>query len=125
MSGADLRELQKQIENLPMNTTSPQIVGQFLSLRRDVMFLEFDTAVRHSMTDTFLATANKPAYDVSEPTLTAVYMFNCQLKLLACFTQSCFYTFSHLFVPNCLWYPKSKGESMAIPYFLYCNFMDS
>jgi hypothetical protein len=45
--------------------TSPEAVAKFLSLRRDVMFLEFDAAVRHSMRDTFLATNNKRAYDVS------------------------------------------------------------
>ncbi|KAJ8301243.1 hypothetical protein KUTeg_020230 [Tegillarca granosa] len=59
--GSELREIQKQIDNLPVRT-DPQSVAEFLSLRRDVMFLEFDTAVRHSMSDTFLSTGNLQAF---------------------------------------------------------------
>ena len=62
--GADLREIQKQIDHLD-DRTDPDQVCTFLTLRRDVMFLEFDTAARHSMRDTFLATGNVPAYNVS------------------------------------------------------------
>ncbi|KAL4226305.1 hypothetical protein ACF0H5_014288 [Mactra antiquata] len=59
--GAELRDIQKQIDNLshPMD---PREVSEFMSLRRDVMFLEFDTAVRHCMADTFLSTGNIQAY---------------------------------------------------------------
>lgn len=63
-TGSELREIQKQIDNLPIRT-DPQSVAEFLSLRRDVMFLEFDTAVRHSMSDTFLSTGNLQAFKVS------------------------------------------------------------
>lgn len=59
--GAELREIQKQIDNL-MHPTDPREVSQFMTLRRDVMFLEFDTAVRHCMADTFLSTGNIQAY---------------------------------------------------------------
>ncbi|XP_064604712.1 uncharacterized protein LOC135469969 isoform X2 [Liolophura sinensis] len=59
--GAELREIQKQINNLP-EMHEPEIVGDFLALRRDVMFLEIDTAVRHSMIDTFLHTGNVQAF---------------------------------------------------------------
>ncbi|XP_052781335.1 uncharacterized protein LOC128217918 isoform X2 [Mya arenaria] len=59
--GAELREIQKQIDNLP-HSTEPRSVSEFMNLRRDVMFLEFDTAVRHCMADTFLSTGNTQAY---------------------------------------------------------------
>ena len=63
ISGAELREIQKQIDSLT-HPTSPRTVAEFMTLRRDVMFLEFDTAVRHSMADTFLSTGNVQAYQV-------------------------------------------------------------
>jgi len=63
IAGTELSEIQKQIDNLP-SKTDPQSVGQLLGLRRDVLFLEFDVAVRHSVRDTFLATGNVPAYKV-------------------------------------------------------------
>ncbi|XP_048257717.1 uncharacterized protein LOC124151794 isoform X2 [Haliotis rufescens] len=59
--GAELREIQKQINNLP-DPTNPGTVVEFLTLRRDVMFLEFDTAVRHYMADTFLSTGNQQGF---------------------------------------------------------------
>ncbi|XP_076118208.1 uncharacterized protein LOC143085614 isoform X2 [Mytilus galloprovincialis] len=55
--GADLRELKEQISFLS-GPTDPVTVGEFLSLRRDVMFLELDTAIRHCMINTFLSTGN-------------------------------------------------------------------
>ncbi|XP_070558917.1 uncharacterized protein [Ptychodera flava] len=58
---AELRGIQKQIDNLD-NPTNPQEVADFLTLRRDVMFLEFDTSVRHAMCDTFLSTNNVSAF---------------------------------------------------------------
>ncbi|XP_077868441.1 uncharacterized protein LOC100372084 [Saccoglossus kowalevskii] len=58
---AELRQIQKQIDNLE-NPTNPQQVVDFLILRRDVMFLEFDTSVRHAMCDTFLSTGNIQAH---------------------------------------------------------------
>jgi hypothetical protein len=61
--GAELREIQKQIDNLP-HSTDPHQVSEFMALRRDVMFLELDTAVRHCMADTFLSTGNVQAYKV-------------------------------------------------------------
>ncbi|XP_078341998.1 uncharacterized protein LOC111108050 isoform X2 [Crassostrea virginica] len=59
--GAELREIQKQIENLP-HPTDPRTIADFLCMRRDVMFLEFDTAVRHCMMDTFLSTGNAQSF---------------------------------------------------------------
>ena len=62
--GAELREIQKQIENLP-HPTDPRTIADFLYMRRDVMFLEFDKAVRHCMMDTFLSTGNAQSFHVS------------------------------------------------------------
>lgn len=64
LSGAELREIQKQIENLP-HPMDPRTIADFLAMRRDVMFLEFDTAVRHCMMDTFLSTGNAQSFHVS------------------------------------------------------------
>lgn len=55
--GADLRELKEQISFLS-SPTDPVVVGEFLTLRRDVMFLELDTSIRHCMINTFLSTGN-------------------------------------------------------------------
>ena len=63
VAGTELSEIQRQIDNLPTKT-DPEAVGQLLCLRRDVLFLEFDVAVRHSVCDTFLATGNIHAYKV-------------------------------------------------------------
>ena len=63
LAGAGLREIQRQLDVLETKI-DPEQVCQFLTLRRDVMFLEFDVAVRHSVRDTFLASGNVPAYKV-------------------------------------------------------------
>lgn len=62
-AGRELSEIQKQIDNLPVKT-DPQSVGQLLMHRRDLLFLEFDIAIRHAVRDTFLATGNVAAYKV-------------------------------------------------------------
>ena len=62
--GSELHELQLLIDHLDLNS-DPAQVCQLLTLRRDVMFLEYDTAVRHAMRDTFLATKNTQAYKVN------------------------------------------------------------
>ncbi|PIK38490.1 hypothetical protein BSL78_24687 [Apostichopus japonicus] len=73
---AELRETQKQINHLD-NPTDPEqkviinLVFAFifrhqdfrsLSLRRDVLFLEFDAAVRHSLRNTLLSTKNADGF---------------------------------------------------------------
>lgn len=63
--GADLREIQRQLDHLG-DRTDPCQVFTFLSLRRDVMFLEFEAALRFNLRDTFLGMGNKEAYNVSE-----------------------------------------------------------
>ncbi|XP_077975931.1 uncharacterized protein LOC120340906 isoform X2 [Styela clava] len=64
--GAEMIEIQKQIEHLSSGTVShakdPIMVAEFLKLRKDVMFLEFDAAVRHFIRKLFLETENKTAY---------------------------------------------------------------
>nr|KAI8733110.1 hypothetical protein BgiMline_029055 [Biomphalaria glabrata] len=59
--GSELREIQKQIEHLP-DSTSLEYVLELLTMKRNVMFLELDTAIRNSMPDTFLSTNNVQAY---------------------------------------------------------------
>ncbi|XP_033105563.1 uncharacterized protein LOC117107864 [Anneissia japonica] len=59
---AELREIQKQINNLE-DPTNPSMVADFLALRKAVMFLEFETSIRHSLRDTFLSTSNSLAYN--------------------------------------------------------------
>ncbi|EDO39453.1 predicted protein [Nematostella vectensis] len=59
--GAELREIQRQINHLE-NPTDPHEVAEFLVKRRDNLFLEVDISVSHSVRDTFLSTGNEAAY---------------------------------------------------------------
>ncbi|XP_053138734.1 coiled-coil domain-containing protein 162-like [Hemicordylus capensis] len=59
--GDELRELQKKIDSL-QNPSDPNKVAQILNMHREVMFLQFDAAVRHSMRETFLSSGNVFAY---------------------------------------------------------------
>ncbi|XP_006840054.1 PREDICTED: coiled-coil domain-containing protein 162-like [Chrysochloris asiatica] len=59
--GAGLQELQKMIDNL-QSPQDPNQVAQALLLRKEVMFLQFDAAVRHLIRTTFLAAGNVSAY---------------------------------------------------------------
>lgn len=45
-TGAELQELKRQIQLLS-DPSSPESVGRLLQLRRQVLLLQFDTAVRH------------------------------------------------------------------------------
>ncbi|XP_038054173.1 uncharacterized protein LOC119726519 isoform X2 [Patiria miniata] len=65
---AELREIQKQINHLD-NPTDPQEVADFLSLRRDVLFLEYDATMRHSLRETFLSMGNRSAYQNSSDSI--------------------------------------------------------
>nr|XP_034379600.1 LOW QUALITY PROTEIN: uncharacterized protein LOC117724113 [Arvicanthis niloticus] len=58
--GIELQELQKMIDSL-QSPQDPSQVAQALLLRREVMLLQFDAAVRHLLR-TFLAAGNVPAY---------------------------------------------------------------
>ncbi|XP_057314205.1 uncharacterized protein LOC130655465 isoform X2 [Hydractinia symbiolongicarpus] len=59
--GAELREIQKQINELD-SSLDPEQVAFFLERKRDVMFLEFHIAMSHSVGETFLSSGNKTAY---------------------------------------------------------------
>ncbi|XP_054846477.1 coiled-coil domain-containing protein 162-like [Eublepharis macularius] len=59
--GMELQELQKMIDNLH-NPSDPNKVAQMLSLHREILFLQFDAAVRHSMRKAFLSSGNVSAY---------------------------------------------------------------
>ncbi|XP_065070456.1 uncharacterized protein LOC135695319 isoform X3 [Rhopilema esculentum] len=59
--GAELREIQQQINNLE-DPSDPSSVAKFLETKRDTMFLEFDIVVRHSARDTFLSAGNEKAF---------------------------------------------------------------
>ncbi|MBZ3879319.1 Coiled-coil domain-containing protein 162 [Sciurus carolinensis] len=59
--GSELQELQKMLDSLK-SPQDPTQVAQALELRRDVMFLKFDAAVRHLIRRTFLAAGNVSAY---------------------------------------------------------------
>ncbi|KAM4866054.1 coiled-coil domain-containing protein 162-like [Thomomys bottae] len=58
--GSELHELQKMLDSL-QSPRDPAQVAQALGLRRDVMLLQLDSAVRH-LVRTFLAAGNIPAY---------------------------------------------------------------
>nr|XP_060630300.1 coiled-coil domain-containing protein 162-like [Anolis sagrei ordinatus] len=59
--GNELQELQKKIDYLH-NPTDPKKVTQMLSIHRELLFLQFDAAVRHSMREAFLSSGNICAY---------------------------------------------------------------
>nr|XP_037856472.1 coiled-coil domain-containing protein 162-like [Chlorocebus sabaeus] len=59
--GSELQELQNMTDSL-QSPQDPTRVAQALLLRREVMFLQFDAAVRHLIRRTFLAAGNVPAY---------------------------------------------------------------
>ncbi|KAF8571480.1 hypothetical protein P879_04525 [Paragonimus westermani] len=66
MLATELREIQYQMNRLP-DPTEPEQVIQMLTLRRDVMFLQFDVCMRTILRETFLAAGNLEAYrEVSE-----------------------------------------------------------
>ncbi|XP_057617901.1 uncharacterized protein LOC130869617 [Chionomys nivalis] len=58
--GSELQELQKMIDSL-QSPQDPAQVAQALLLRREVMWLQFDAAMRHLLR-TFLAAGNAPAH---------------------------------------------------------------
>ncbi|XP_069092706.1 uncharacterized protein [Pleurodeles waltl] len=59
--GSELRELQRLIDSLP-SPQDPKAVAQLLTVRRDVMFMQFDAAVRHLIREAFLSSGNLSAY---------------------------------------------------------------
>uniref|UniRef100_A0A674HYJ5 Coiled-coil domain containing 162 n=2 Tax=Terrapene triunguis TaxID=2587831 RepID=A0A674HYJ5_9SAUR len=59
--GTELQELQKMIDSL-QNPLDPNKVAQLLIIQREVMFLQFDAAVRHLLREVYLSSGNSLAY---------------------------------------------------------------
>ncbi|XP_055490902.1 coiled-coil domain-containing protein 162-like [Leucoraja erinacea] len=59
--GSELQEIQSQVDKL-RNPRDPSAVATFLSLRREVMFLQFDAAVRHLIREVFLSAGSVAAF---------------------------------------------------------------
>ncbi|XP_029452705.1 uncharacterized protein LOC115088588 [Rhinatrema bivittatum] len=59
--GAELLEIQGLIDGLP-NPQDPKRVAELLLLRREVMILQFDVAVRHLIRNAFLSAGNVTGY---------------------------------------------------------------
>uniref|UniRef100_A0A8C5QPJ6 DUF4549 domain-containing protein n=1 Tax=Leptobrachium leishanense TaxID=445787 RepID=A0A8C5QPJ6_9ANUR len=59
--GAELQDIQRLIDGLH-NPQDPKEVASLLLLRREVMFLQFDAAVRHLIRDAFLCSGNVSAF---------------------------------------------------------------
>ncbi|NXE51096.1 CC162 protein, partial [Casuarius casuarius] len=59
--GSELQEIQKMIDSL-QNPLDPSKVAQLLAVHREVMFLQFDAAIRHRLRETFLSSGNVLAY---------------------------------------------------------------
>ncbi|KAI4884589.1 hypothetical protein NFI96_034543 [Prochilodus magdalenae] len=58
---AELWDIQQQIDSLN-EPDSPEVVGQLLQLRREVLFLRFDMAMRCMIREAFLSSGNIDAY---------------------------------------------------------------
>ncbi|XP_047197601.1 coiled-coil domain-containing protein 162 isoform X2 [Hippoglossus stenolepis] len=70
--GAELQEIQHQVDRLS-DPSSPESVGRLLQLRRQVLLLQFDTAVRHLIREAFLSAGDMASYQsVSDNMMTAL-----------------------------------------------------
>uniref|UniRef100_A0A663LU82 Coiled-coil domain containing 162 n=1 Tax=Athene cunicularia TaxID=194338 RepID=A0A663LU82_ATHCN len=59
--GTELQDIQKMIDSL-QNPQDPSKVAQLLAIHREVIFLQFDAAIRHRLRETFLSSGNVSAY---------------------------------------------------------------
>ncbi|KAL0969797.1 hypothetical protein UPYG_G00232430 [Umbra pygmaea] len=59
--GEELWQLQRQVDSL-CDPASPEAVARLLQLRRHVIFLQYDTAVRYLIGEAFLSSGNVAAY---------------------------------------------------------------
>ncbi|XP_045918386.1 uncharacterized protein si:ch73-242m19.1 isoform X3 [Micropterus dolomieu] len=74
--GAELLELQSQVDCLS-DPSSPESVGRLLQLRRQVLLLQFDTAVRHLIREVFLSSGDVASYQsVSDNMATALTLLS-------------------------------------------------
>ncbi|KFQ95636.1 Coiled-coil domain-containing protein 162, partial [Nipponia nippon] len=58
---SELQEIQKMIDSL-QNPVDRSEVAQLLALHREVIFLQFDAAIRHRLQEAFLSSGNVSAY---------------------------------------------------------------
>lgn len=86
VAGAELQELKHQIQLLN-EPSSPDSVGRLLQLRRQVLLLQFDTAVRHlGRSDARLSVCTFMASIKSNPMhfimiIIIIILFNCTIQL--------------------------------------------
>ncbi|XP_060918900.1 coiled-coil domain-containing protein 162 [Labrus mixtus] len=74
--GAELQELQHQVSCLS-DPSSPQSVSRVLQLRRNVLLLQFDTAVRHLIREIFLSSGDVASYQsVNDNMVTALSLLS-------------------------------------------------
>ncbi|TKS86998.1 Coiled-coil domain-containing protein 162 [Collichthys lucidus] len=59
--GAELLEIQHQVERLS-DPSCPESVGRLLQLRRQILLLQFDTAVRHLIREVLLSSGDVASY---------------------------------------------------------------
>ncbi|KAM6365997.1 uncharacterized protein FN964_002404 [Alca torda] len=59
--GTELQEIQKMIDSLH-NPLDPSEVAQLLAAHREMIFLQFDAAIRHRLRERFLTSGNVSAY---------------------------------------------------------------
>ncbi|XP_074637432.1 uncharacterized protein LOC141895506 [Acropora palmata] len=110
--GAELREIQRQINHLG-NPQDPLEIAEFLTKRRDNMFLEFDISISHSVRDTFLSTGNEAAYK----SITRNMQF--ALKNLSSIPRTCIYG-AFLSIPE----PFDSNNAVAKSLYPWRSFLD-
>ncbi|XP_053192243.1 uncharacterized protein si:ch73-242m19.1 [Scomber japonicus] len=67
---AELLEIQRQVDRLS-DPSSPESVGRLLQLRRQVVFLQFDAAVRHLIREAFLSSGDIASYQTVSDNMVA------------------------------------------------------
>ncbi|KAI3367519.1 hypothetical protein L3Q82_026373, partial [Scortum barcoo] len=78
--GPELQEIQRQISRLS-DPSSPESVGRLLQLRRQVLLLQFDTAVRHLIREEFLSSGDVASYQsVSDNMATALPLLSDSIR---------------------------------------------
>eukprot|EP00064_Thunnus_orientalis_P010332 superscaffoldBa00001395_g10358 len=70
MGGAELLEIQRQVDRLS-DPSSPESVSRLLQLRRQVVFLQFDAAVRHLIREAFISSGDIASYQTVSDNMAA------------------------------------------------------
>ncbi|XP_066913096.1 uncharacterized protein [Clytia hemisphaerica] len=109
--GAELREIQKQIDKLE-NPFDPDSVATFLKRKRDIIFMEYDVTISHSVRNTFLQSGNQTAYQS---------ITNCMKSALQDLSNRSreIYANSRLSVPD----PLEPSDSIAKTLFPWRSFL--